>query len=382
MQNFREPLQLGRLTLPNRVFLAPLAGVSDVPFRRICSELGAGLTFVEMLSCVPIKYRAKRTMEMCVRHPSETVLGVQVTGPTAEGVGEAVKFLDGLPFDVIDLNMGCSVRKVVGGGAGSGILSEPDRINETVRRAREATGKVLSVKTRLGLSPEQITVEDTAGRIAQEGADMLTLHGRTRCDKYSTPVDLAGIRLGLQAATDPSGRRLVGVGNGNLFSYDNAAQMRAETGCDAVMVSRGALGNPWIFREILEGQVAHPTLEEWMDVVLRHLDYQQAHYGDTELAAIIMRKHLLWYIRGFPRGKSWCNELGLVKSIEEAKNVVRAYASQCPSDTVRFASVHHAPDRFGSHSKYDPKYDMDREHDRGVETDDVSFLSLSEEPGK
>ncbi len=366
MNFFQEPFTFGGLTIPNRVILAPLAGVSDIPFRRICQELGAGLTYVEMLSAMAIHHKNKRTLDMCARHPAEPVLGVQVTGPAPELVEQAVRFLNTLPFDTIDINMGCSVRKVIAGGAGSGILSEPERITATVRAARAATDRPLSVKTRLGVSRRAISIEDTARRVAREGADLFTVHGRTRDEKYGAPADREGIRRGLAAARAAATRSLITVGNGDLLDWPSVRAMRDETGCDAVMISRGALGNPWIFREVLEERIAHPTLEEWGDVVLRHLDYQEAHYGDTELAAIMMRKHVLWYIKGFPCNKELGAKVGYIKRIEEGRRYIREYLAQWPGDLLRFEGAHKTESRFGPNSKYDPKYEMDRVHDRAV----------------
>lgn len=366
MSFFQQPITLGRLQVPNRVWLAPLAGVSDVPFRRICQELGAGLTYVEMLSAVAIQYRNKRTLDMCRRHDQEPVLGVQVTGPSAELVAQAIRYLADFPFDTVDINMGCSVRKVVASGSGSGILSEPERISATAAAAREACACPLTVKTRLGMTRRSISIEDTAQRIARAGVDGFVIHGRTRDERYGAPADRHGIRRGIEAARQAAPGPLVTVGNGDLFDWQAAQTMRDETGCDAVMISRGALGNPWIFRDILSGATRHPTLAEWGDVVLRHLDYQESHYGDTELAAITMRKHLLWYIKGFPFNKVLGEQVGHITRIEEGRGYVRAYLREWPGDLPRFEGACRTDARLGVNSKYDPKWDMHRQHDRGV----------------
>jgi tRNA-dihydrouridine synthase B len=366
MTFFQQPLLLGGLEVPNRVWLAPLAGVSDVPFRRICQELGAGLSYVEMLSAVAIQHRNKRTLDMCRRHPAEPLLGVQVTGPTAASVGDALRYLATQPFDVVDLNMGCSVRKVVHAGSGSGILDEPDRISDTVASARAATEKPLTVKTRLGMTRRSITIEDTARRVVQAGADGFMIHGRTRDEKYGVPADVRGIARGIAAVRAAAARPFVTVGNGDLFDFAAARTMQAETGCDAVLISRGALGNPWIFSEILEERTRHPGMEEWGDVVLRHLDYQEAHYGDTSLAAIMMRKHLLWYIKGFPCNKELGARAGYIERIDEGRQLIRSYLAEWPRDLPRFEGAHRTESRFGPNSKYDPKWDMHRQHDRGV----------------
>ncbi len=369
---FQQPMTVGGRTFPNRVLLAPLAGVSDVPFRRIAQELGAGLTFVEMLSAVGIQHGNKRTLDMCRRHPDEPVLGVQVTGPSAALVEEAVRFMEALPFDMLDINMGCAVRKVIGSGSGSAILSDPERISATVAGARAATDRPLAVKTRLGATRRHLTIEDTARRVVDAGADMFTIHGRARNEKYGQPADLAGIARGVAAARAAAANRpVIIVGNGDIFDADDATRMQAETACDAVMVSRGALGNPWVFRSILEQRNAHPTLEEWADVVLRHLDYQIYHYGDTRIAAITARKHLLWYIKGFPHHKLLGEVLGHCDRIADAREAIQGYLRQWPADLQRFSGAQQTDPRFAANSKYDPKFDMNRIHDRAVGNDEV-----------
>ncbi|APJ03839.1 tRNA dihydrouridine synthase [Silvanigrella aquatica] len=360
MSFFNQPIQVKNLTIKNRVFLAPLAGVSDVPFRRICQELGAGLTYVEMLSAVAISYNNKRTFEMMARHKSENVLGVQVTGPTAAQVAHAVAVLDKQGFDTIDINMGCPVRKVVGAGCGSAFLKDPERISDTVMQSRAATQAPLSAKFRLGYTRENINVEETTQRVLAAQVDMFTIHGRTRSESYSTPCDLLGIQKGIEVGTNHSSR-LVKVGNGDVFSYEYAEKMRLETGCDAVMVSRGALGNPWIFKEIIEGKSFNPTFEEWLDVVMRHLSYQEEHYGKNKLSAILARKHLLWYTKGFPSSKSVRDTLNRVEDLAQAREILLEYAKNVAKEYVRYTSS-------GSElsSQYDPKFEMDRTLDRGV----------------
>lgn len=373
---FQEPIHLGGLHVANRAWLAPLAGVSDVPFRRICQEHGAGLSYVEMLSAVAVHRRNTRTMALCRRHASEPALGVQVTGATPEKVAAAIRFLDTLPFDTVDINMGCSVRKVISSGSGSGILGDPDRVSATVRAARDASERPLTVKTRLGVSRDRLCIEDTAARVAREGADGFIIHGRTRDERYGTPADAEGVRAGIDAARAHAARPMVLVGNGDVFSHSAAERLRQRTGCDAVMISRGALGNPWIFREVLKGRTVHPVLAEWGDVVLRYLDYHESYYGDTELAAIIVRKHLLWFIKGFPCNKELGAKVGLVKSLDEARAHIKSYLREWPGDIIRFEGAHRADARFGANSKYDPKYDMDRVHDRAASDDDDEMIQI------
>lgn len=352
---FNRPLQIGRLTLPNATMLAPLAGVSDVPFRRICREFGAGLTFVEMLSAIAVRIGNARTMEMTARHASESQLGVQVTGPTPNDVARAIEILERQGFDWVDINMGCPVRKIVHSGQGSAFLREPDRISATVAAARAATSRPLSVKFRLGFERPTSTAADTARRVREGGADALTIHGRFRNDDYSVRVDLGRMREGFAAAPG-----LVHVGNGDVMDFASAKRMVETTGCDAVMVSRGALGNPWIFRELLEDRPVAPLPAEWADTVLRHIAYHEEFYGDDELSARRIRKHLIWYASGFPRANRERALFNVVGSLREARELVRAFAAGLAPDVRRFEN----PD----HLSADPKFQMDRSADAAVAT--------------
>lgn len=368
LRRFSDPLSIRSLQVKNRVFLAPLAGVSDIPFRRVCQEQGAGLTYVEMLSSTAIRYKNRRTFEMMARHSSESVLGVQVTGPNAEDVATAIEILDSCGFDTIDINMGCPVKKVTGAGCGSAILRDPARVQKTVELARAATGKPLSAKIRLGYTRDAVNVTDTTTRIALSAADMVTIHGRTRSESYSTAVDCAGIRSGVQSAIAAAllaeREAPVTVGNGDIFDIASAQRMLRETGCDAVMVSRGALGNPWIFREILEEKPYHPSFAEWLDVVMDHIDYHQEHYGNTTTAAVLMRKHLLWYAKGFPAIKGLRDYLNRVDTLDSAREILRNFAATIPATTPRFVWCENEP--AGQKHMYDPKFEMDRQLDRGV----------------
>lgn len=357
-----QPVQLRSVTLPNAVYLAPLAGVSDVPFRRICSELGAGLTYVEMLSAIALLHGNRRTREMLGRHATEHILGVQVTGPRSDLVARSVKLLDEHGFETIDINMGCPVRKIVGSGSGAAFLKDVDRIRRTVAEARAATVRPLSIKIRLGFTPDTVNVEETSAIIASEGADQITIHGRTREDSYGVPVNHQGIALGLRSACaiNPA---IMTVGNGDIMDAASARAMVQATGCRGLMVSRGALGNPWIFEEILGRRVTPPTLAEWGAVVIRHLEYHEAHYGNNELAARLTRKHLIWYASGFPHSHRLREEINHVVTLPGARDIIRRYVAEWPGDLVRFDDTSSASRRSSAH---DPKYEMDRQLDRGV----------------
>lgn len=338
MHFFNIPVNLGSLELNGRVFLAPLAGVSDPPFRRICQELGASLTYVEMLSAAAICHNNKRTVDMRYRHSSEKLLGVQLTGNNPEEISRAISILTTEGFETIDINMGCPVRKVVTTGAGSAILKEPERISRTIQMARESTKKPLSAKVRLGYTRDALNIQDTIARLCDH-VDMFTIHGRVRNEQYDVSCDLQSIALGIQISQSEhfSDKKIIKVGNGDIFCHKSAQKMHEETGCDAVMVSRGALGNPWVFLQIRNPKQTHPTFEEWLDVVIRHITYQKEHFGDTNLAAILMRKNLLWYAKGFPGSKALREALNKVETLDSACEHLKNFSQYVPKQFVRYS---------------------------------------------
>jgi tRNA-dihydrouridine synthase B len=356
-----------RLGLPKfPVILAPLAGVSDHPFRRACARNGADLTYVEMISATAMLYESKRTFDMLTRHESESILGVQITGKTADEVGRAVAILDKMPFDTIDINMGCPVNKVVKSGCGSGILRDPARVYETTRKARESTGKPLSVKIRLGWDRNSVTWPEVLDAAEQGGAEWITIHGRLRSDDYGVAVNLDAMAELKRRAKIPV------IGNGNVFSQSDALYMRELTSVDGVMVSRGALGNPWVFNAIKSGE-APVTVDEWESTVTDHLAWQQLEYGDTGSGAVCMRKHLLWYAKGWPAGKTLREAISQTGKISDCLQLVRDFASEQRASGVRERAQVWPSDQ-NNRFQWDPKFDMDRQLDRGVGDDGLQVL--------
>jgi tRNA-dihydrouridine synthase B len=358
-----------RLGLPQTpLLLAPLAGVSDHPFRRTCSGKGADLTYVEMISATAMLYESRRTFDMLKRHESEAVLGVQITGPSADQVGRAVAILDKMNFDTIDINMGCPVKKVVKTGCGSGILRDPERVFHTVKAAVESTDKPVTAKFRLGWDKASRNAVEVAQAIEAGGAVWMTIHGRTRADDYSVPVDLEGIRQVKDAVRIPV------FGNGNIFQKSDAEHMLAVTRVDGLMISRGALGNPWLFHEIKTGE-KDVSLDDWEATLLQHLSWQMAEYGaDALSAAVCMRKHLLWYAKGWNGVKAFREAVNDAASLLDARAMVLAFTQGLRERGVTHRSSivqGEADTRFA----WDPKYEMDRKLDRGVGDDAIDTLS-------
>lgn len=366
---FVNPLKIGHLTVPNRVLLSPLAGVSDAPFRRICQEMGAGLTYVEMLSAIALKAKVKRDAPRMMRHPDEPRLGVQLTGPTAESVADGVAILDAMPYDAIDINMGCPVRKIISGGSGCAILRDPERVSRTIALALARTTKPLSAKIRLGFDGESRNAPEIVRRLAGGGVAMIIIHGRTRTDHYGIPADLAAIAEAVAVARAEGRPELVVVGNGDVFDPVSAHRMRVATGCDAVLVSRGALGNPWVFRHTLDPSTVHPRPGEWREVLMRHLEYHCAHYGDESLAVRTFRKHLLWYAKGFPYMRRAREALSTVMDVRAIVDILGRGMAEMDPDIRRYATEQHAAGGHHHTGDFDPKFDMDRDADRAVAND-------------
>jgi tRNA-dihydrouridine synthase B len=314
-----------------------------------------------MISATALLYESPKTLSMLKRHKDEGRLGVQITGRTADDVGRAVAILDRMPFDTVDINMGCPVRKVVKTGCGSAILKDPERVYHTVKAARESTAKPLSAKIRIGWDRQSVNAIEVAQACEAAGADWVVVHGRTRADDYSVPVDLENIAALKRAVGVPV------IGNGNLFSHQDAAYMLAKTGVDGLMVSRGALGHPWIFRDIKYGeQSLHRN--EWRQTVLDHLAWQQEEYGDRGAGAVCMRKHLLWYAKGWPGAKELRERLNQSDSLASAADLIEQFYESLIGREWDFRRSSTKDDQ-DSRFHWDPKWDMDRRLDRGVGDD-------------
>ena len=339
--------------------LAPLAGVSDHPFRRVCARLGADLTYVEMLSSTALLRDSRRTLQMMERHPSENRLGVQITGNSAEEISQAIAKLDTYNFDTIDINMGCPVRKVVGTGCGSALMRDPKLVYEIVRQSRAATKKPLSVKTRIGWDHQSINALELGDAIEKGGADWMTLHGRTRSDDYQMPVNLELMRQLREKLNIPL------IGNGNIFKPEDADYMFAKTQVDGLMISRGALGNPWIFMQIKDRNFLAPTLDDWFAVVKLHLEWQREAYGDSSMGALCMRKHLLWYTKGWLGSKKIREQMNTLNSLDDIQNLLEKFVEDLAKQGISQRDTL-ATEADNKRFLWDPKWDMHREHDRGV----------------
>ena len=290
-----KSLKIGGLTLAHNVVLAPLAGITNLPFRIVCRRMGAALAFTEMVSVNGLVRSGSNTLALLRRTSDDHPLGVQIFGDKPSDLAEAARMVDGCG-ELLDINMGCPVRKVVGTGAGSALLREPLKVAAIIRAVRAATTLPLTIKIRSGWHCGDNTFLEIA-RIAQsEGCDAITLHPRSRGQMFSGRSDWSQL-IELKANLS-----IPVIGSGDLFTPRDCHGMLAETGCDGVMIARGALGAPWIFRQVLEqregGIVTPVTNSERAATILQHLDLYLQTYGEA-IAAREMKKHIGWYAKGF-----------------------------------------------------------------------------------
>jgi len=289
-------MKIGNLELDNPVLLAPMAGISDLPYRRLMKGFGASLVFTEMVSANGLHYGGGGTTDLLLSSPDEHPLGIQLFGAEPDILAEAARRV--APHgELIDINMGCPVKKVVRGGAGSALLQEPQRVASIVHAVRKAVDLPLTVKIRSGWDSSNRNFLEVARIAAAEGVDAITLHPRTRSDGFSGHSDWDEIAR-LKSCID-----LPVIGSGDLYSADDALDMFARTGCDGVMVGRGGYGNPWLIGNILARLAGRsetiPDAAERYRVATRHIELFLESF-DTSRALREMRKHLCWYVHGLP----------------------------------------------------------------------------------
>lgn len=308
-------LKIGSVTLDNQVILAPMAGVSDLPFRLLCKKAGAGLVCMEMISAKAIYYNNKNTEELLTIHPQETPVSLQLFGSDPRILSEMAKRIQERPFSILDFNMGCPVPKVVNNGEGSALMRSPKLAEEILSALVKAVDKPVTVKIRKGFDEAHCNAVELA-RIAEGcGAAAIAVHGRTREQYYSGRADWDIIRQVKQAVKIPV------IGNGDVDSPRKAREMLEQTGCDGVMIGRAAQGNPWIFRDTVcyleTGEVPKPPEpEEKKQTVLEHARLQLQYKGEYT-AVREMRKHLAWYTAGMPHSARFRQAINSMETFEE-----------------------------------------------------------------
>lgn len=322
MSHLLRPLTIGGITLKNNLILAPMAGVTDLPFRLLCSEMGAGLAGMEMVSAKAIMYGNKNTEGLLAIHPREGPVSLQLFGSDPKIVSEMAKRIEERPFAILDINMGCPVPKIVNNGEGSALMREPKLAGEIIAATVKAIKKPVTVKIRKGFDGDHVNAVELAKIAEDAGAAAVAVHGRTREQFYSGEADWEIIAEVKRAVSIPV------IGNGDVTDGESARRILSETGCDGVMIGRAARGNPWLFGQIaacLEGEqiLPVPSMEEKKKTILRHAALQMEIKGEYT-GVREMRKHLSWYTAGLPGSARLRGNVNQAESFEEIERLVES----------------------------------------------------------
>jgi tRNA-dihydrouridine synthase B len=319
----RRFIKLGSLTLPSNVFCAPLAGCSDLPFRRMLAKYRPGLMFCEMVKMEPLTRNDPKTFRYLDYEESMRPIGAQLCGSKPELAGQSAKILEDLGFDVIDLNCGCPVDKVTKDGSGSGLLKTPERIGEIISNMVAAVNVPVTLKIRAGWDEEHINAADIVKIAEQAGAKAICVHGRTRAQAYRGPANWDYIRTCKQAA-----KEILVIGNGDIFTAESAEEIFSHTGCDAILIARGTFGQPWIIEDVYRKLSLEPHLirsgADFKEAILQHLEHVIS-YQIERKAVLDMRRIGCWYLKRGIGVRKLREALNRSQTIAEVRELILNY---------------------------------------------------------
>lgn len=316
-------MKIGNVELKNKVFLSPMAGVTDLPFRLICKEQNCGMLYTEMINGKALCYDDENTKKMLKIEDEEHPVAVQIFGSDPEFMGRAAEIMNAYPNEILDINMGCPAPKVVKNGDGSALMRNPKLAEEVLKSVVKNSTKPVTLKIRKGWDDNSVNAVEIAKIAEASGISALAIHGRTREQYYSGKADWDIITEIKNAINIPV------IGNGDVFTVEDARNMLDKTGCDAIMIGRGAQGNPWIFKRINHymktGEILpEPTLEEKINTAVKHLNLAVREHGEY-VAVREMRKHIAWYLKGLKGSAKVRDEINKITSYEEVVSRLNEY---------------------------------------------------------